>query len=181
VHPHAPAKGWAAIFNRSHYEDVLAPMAHKTIGEDTVAQRWGHICDFENLLIENGTVILKFLLHISKDEQLARFEKRLNDPERNWKISEADYSDQPFWDDYAEASEETLSATSTKRAPWYVVPANHKWFRDLVVSQIVADTMEDLDMRPPKPAVDLEEIRRKYHKLAAEAANGGGKSERQKN
>ncbi|MEJ0094192.1 MAG: PPK2 family polyphosphate kinase [Methylocella sp.] len=175
VHPHAPANGWAAIFNRSHYEDLFVPWAHKTIDKETFAQRCANIRNFETLLIDNGAVILKFFLHISKDEQLARFEKRLSDPERNWKISESDYSEQPFWDNYVDAFEEGLGATSTKLAPWYVLPANHKWFRDLAVSQIVADAMEDLGMRFPKPSVDLDEIRRKYHQIAKDAASKDGK------
>ncbi len=116
---------------------------------------------------------MKFFLHISKDEQLTRFEKRLSDPERNWKISESDYSEQPLWDNYVDAFEDALSATSTKLAPWYVMPANHKWFRDLAVSQIVADAMEDLGMHFPEPSVDLDEIRRKYHQIAKDSGVKG--------
>jgi polyphosphate kinase 2 (PPK2 family) len=108
-------------------------------------------------------VILKFFLLISKEEQLARFAERLNDPARNWKISESDYSERALWDDYIEAFEGALSATSTHHAPWFVIPANHKWFRNLAVSQIVAETMDALHMSYPKPTVDLADIRRKYH------------------
>jgi PPK2 family polyphosphate:nucleotide phosphotransferase len=173
IHPHAPAKGFAAIFNRSHYEDVLVTRVHKLIDKATCINRYARIRDFETLLIENGTEVLKFFLHISKEEQLARFEKRLDDPERNWKISEADYSERALWDEYVEAYEDALSATSAKRAPWYVIPANHKWFRDLAVSRIVADAMKDLDMSFPKPTVDLANIRRKYHAaLLAEKDSG---------
>lgn len=172
VHPFAPAKGAVAIFNRSHYEEVLITRVHRLIDEKTVLDRFATIRDFESLLAENGTTILKFFLHISKEEQLARFEKRLVDPERNWKISEADYAERPFWNGYIKATEEALSATSTSRAPWYVIPSNHKWFRDVAISTIVADAMEDLDMRFPKPTVDLDEIRRKYHAaLLTERAN----------
>ncbi|VTZ52093.1 Polyphosphate:AMP/ADP phosphotransferase [Methylocella tundrae] len=168
VHPHAPAKGEIAIFNRSHYEDVLVTRVHKLIDKPTLTARYARIREFEKGLAEAGTTILKFFLHISKEEQLARFAERLDDPERNWKISESDYAERALWDDYTIAFEEALSATSTRHAPWFVIPANHKWFRNLAVSQIVADTMDDLHMSYPKPTVDLADIRRKYH--AAEKA-----------
>jgi len=163
VHPHAPGNGEIAIFNRSHYEDVLVPRVHKVIEKATWEARYQRIRDFEDTLADNGTCILKFFLHISKEEQLARFAARLDDPHRNWKISESDYTERAFWDDYMIAYEDAISSTSTKRAPWFVIPSNHKWFRNLVISQIVADAMEDLHMSYPKPAVDLASIRRKYH------------------
>ena len=106
---------------------------------------------------------MKFFLHISKEEQLARFAERLDDPKRNWKISDSDYTERALWDDYIEAFEDAISATSTREAPWYIIPSNHKWFRNLAVSQIMADSMEALSMAFPKPSVDLGEIRRKYH------------------
>jgi PPK2 family polyphosphate:nucleotide phosphotransferase len=168
VHPHAPGKGEIAIFNRSHYEDVLVTRVHKLIDEDTCKARYRRIRQFEELLIENDTTILKFYLHISKEEQLARFEERLDDPARNWKISESDYSERNYWDDYVSAFEDAMMATSTKDSPWFVIPANHKWFRNLAVSQIIAETMEDLNMSYPKPTVDLAEIRRKYHTAVRE-------------
>ena len=171
VHPHAPPKGWVAIFNRSHYEDVLVTRVHKLVDKPTCMARYDLIRAFELGLKESGTTILKFFLHISKEEQLVRFGKRLDDPLRNWKISEADYSERPLWDDYMEAIEDALSATSTREAPWYVIPANHKWFRNLAVSQIVADTMEELGMSFPRPAVDLAEIARKYHAAVREENN----------
>ncbi len=173
IHWHVPARGDVAIFNRSHYEDVLITRVRKIIDDKTAVDRLARIRDFETLLVESGTVILKFFLHISKEEQLARFEKRLVDPERNWKISDADYSERPFWDDYVKVYEDALSATSTKSAPWYVIPSNRKWFRDLALSQIVADAMDELHMRFPEPSVDLAEIGRKYH--AALAAQEAGK------
>ena len=163
VHPHAPGRGEIAIFNRSHYEDVLVTRVHKLIDEQTWTARYRRINEFEALLADNDTTILKFFLHIDRDQQLARFAERLKDPGRNWKISESDYSERALWDDYIAAFEEAMAATSTKQAPWYVIPANHKWFRNLAVSQIVADTMHDLGMRYPAPTVDLAEIRRKYH------------------
>jgi PPK2 family polyphosphate:nucleotide phosphotransferase len=163
VHPHAPGKGEVVIFNRSHYEDVLVTRVHKLIDKDTWTARYKRIRDFEALLAESGTTIIKFFLHISKEEQLARFAQRLDDPNRNWKISESDYSERSLWDGYIEAFEDAMSATSTKHAPWYVIPSNHKWFRNLAVSQIMADTMEELKLAFPPPSVDLADIRRKYH------------------
>jgi polyphosphate kinase 2 (PPK2 family) len=165
VHPHAPAKGEIAIFNRSHYEDVLVARVHKTVEKATWEARYRRICEFEETLADNGAHILKFFLHISKDEQLKRFAERLDDPRRNWKISESDYSERASWDAYMVAYEDAISATSSKRAPWFVIPANHKWFRNLAVSQIIVDSLEDLDMAYPPPRVDLAEIRRKYHAL----------------
>jgi PPK2 family polyphosphate:nucleotide phosphotransferase len=163
IHPHAPGKGEIAIFNRSHYEDVLYPRAHKLIDKAACEKRYAEIRAFEENLAAANTLILKFLLHISKDEQLARFAARLEDPHRNWKISESDYAERSFWDDYMRAFEEALAATSTPHAPWFVIPANHKWFRNLAVSQIIADAVEELPMSYPKPSVDLALIRRKYH------------------
>ncbi len=163
VHPHAPPKGWISIFNRSHYEDVLITRVHKLIDKATWTARYEQIRAFEAELHANGTTILKFFLHISKEEQLARFKQRLDDPTRNWKISDSDYAERELWADYVQAFEDALSATSAHHAPWYVIPSNHKWFRNLAVSQIVADAMEDLKMAFPKPSVDLADIRRKYH------------------
>jgi PPK2 family polyphosphate:nucleotide phosphotransferase len=163
VHAQAPGRGEIAIFNRSHYEDVLVTRVHKLIDKATWTRRYENIRDFEALLCQNGTTILKFFLHISKEEQLTRFAQRLDDPGRNWKISEADYTEREFWDDYIEAFEDAIRATGTSEAPWYVIPANAKWFRNLAVSQIIADTMADLDLAYPPPSVNLAEIRRKYH------------------
>jgi PPK2 family polyphosphate:nucleotide phosphotransferase len=163
VHPHAPGKGEVAIFNRSHYEDVLVPRVHKLIDKKTCEARYERIRAFEALLAENDTLILKFFLHISKEEQLARFEERLEDPHRNWKISEADYTERAYWDSYLAAFEDAITATSVKHAPWYVIPANNKWFRNLAVSQIIAEGLKGLGMSYPAPKVDLDEMRRKYH------------------
>lgn len=168
IHPHAPPRGWVAIFNRSHYEDVLITRVHKLVDKATCTSRYDLIRAFELGLKESGTTILKFFLHISKEEQLARFGKRLDDPLRNWKISDADYTERAFWDDYMEAYEDALSATSTSFAPWYVIPSNHKWFRNLAISQIAARTMEALGMAFPAPPADLATIRRKYHAAEAE-------------
>jgi PPK2 family polyphosphate:nucleotide phosphotransferase len=176
VHPHAPGRGEIAIFNRSHYESVLVERVHKLIDKPTWTRRYGEIRDFEDLLRRSGTTILKFFLHISKEEQLARFAQRLEDPGHNWKISEADYTERVFWDDYIEAFEDAIRATSTREAPWYVIPSNAKWFRNLAVSQIIADAMADLGLAYPPPSVNLAEIRRKYHAAAREAAGGGKKA-----
>jgi PPK2 family polyphosphate:nucleotide phosphotransferase len=168
IHPHAPAAGCVAIFNRSHYEDVLVTRVHKTIDAKTCRQRYRAIRAFEKLLIRRGTAVVKFFLHISKDEQLRRFGARLDDPGRNWKISDSDYAERAYWDAYLEAYEDTLRATSARRAPWYVIPSNNKWFRNLAVSQIVADTLEDMHLTYPPPSVDVAQIRREYHAASNE-------------
>ncbi len=169
IHPHVPAKGSVAIFNRSHYEDVLVVRVHNLISEKRWSRRYDLINDFERLLaVENGTTILKFFLYISKEEQLARFKQRLDDPARQWKISDADYKERGYWDDYIAAFEDMLRKTSTDYAPWFVIPSNHKWFRDLAISQIITRTLEKLDMKLPKPTVDLADIARKYHEAAQE-------------
>src|SRR5271165_2853491 len=169
VHPHAPGKGSVAIFNRSHYEDVLVVRVHKLAPQEVWSARYEFINDFEKLLLrESNTHILKFYLHISREEQLERFKQRLDDPNRNWKISDSDYKERQYWDAYTEAFEEVFQRTSKIDAPGYVIPANHKWFRNLAVSQILAATMEDFGMQVPKPEVDLEVIRKEYQQAAAE-------------
>jgi PPK2 family polyphosphate:nucleotide phosphotransferase len=173
VHPHLPAKGSVAIFNRSHYEDVLVVRVHGLVPEKVWSKRYDEINDFEKLIaIQNNTTILKFFLYISKQEQLARFAKRLDDPTRRWKISESDYKERDYWKDYIEAFEDVLSKTSTEHAPWFIVPSNHKWFRDLSISQIITRTMEEMKMQLPKPTVNLAEIRRKYHQAIDEEKSG---------
>jgi PPK2 family polyphosphate:nucleotide phosphotransferase len=169
VHPHAPDRGEVVIFNRSHYEDVLVVRVHKLAPRSVWSRRYDQINSFEKLLYDNGTCILKFFLHISQDEQLDRFHQRLDDPARQWKISESDYSERELWSKYMQAYEEAIAQTSTKRAPWYVIPSNHKWFRNLAISQIVADAMDDMGLKLPSPRVDLAVIRRKYHAAKREA------------
>jgi PPK2 family polyphosphate:nucleotide phosphotransferase len=163
VHAKVPAKGEIAIFNRSHYEDVLVARVHKLVPEAVWSKRYEMINDFEKLLHRNGTRILKFYLHISKSEQLARFKRRLDDPARHWKISEADYADRELWPHYMKAYEDVLSLTSTKYAPWFIIPSDHKWFRNLAISQIIADTMEGMKLKLPPARTDIGAIRRKYH------------------
>ncbi len=168
IHPHVPATGMVAIFNRSHYEDVLVVRVHDLVPEKEWSRHYDLINDFERLLaVENNTTILKFFLNISKEEQLERFKCRLDDPTRQWKISESDYQERGYWDQYMKAFEDVLHKTSTELAPWFVIPSNHKWFRDLAVSQIITSRMEALQMKSPKPTVDLADIRRKYLKAAA--------------
>lgn len=164
VHPHAPEKGEVAVFNRSHYEDVLVERVHKEVPKHVWQARYDFINNWEKLLHEdNNTTVLKFFLYISKEEQLARFKERLDDPQRQWKISDSDYTERNYWSSYIDAFEDAVSRCSTKHAPWYVIPSNHKWFRNLAVSQIIADTMEDMKLKLPKPTVDLDKIRRLYH------------------
>jgi PPK2 family polyphosphate:nucleotide phosphotransferase len=168
AHLHTPGRGEVVIFNRSHYEDVLVVRVHKLVAQSVWSKRYDLINDFEKMLSANGTRILKFYLHISPQEQLARFAQRLEDPSRHWKISESDYSERKLWPQYLKAYEDAMASTSTKRAPWYVIPANHKWFRNLAVSQIIADTMDEMGLKLPAAQVDIADIRRKYH--AAERA-----------
>jgi PPK2 family polyphosphate:nucleotide phosphotransferase len=164
-----PRRGEIVIFNRSHYEDVLIVRVHDLVPKKVWAKRYEQINDFERRLVAGGTHILKFFLHISKDEQLRRFKQRLDDPGRQWKISDSDYSERAFWADYQDAYEAALNQCSTNDAPWYVIPSDQKWFRDLAIAQIIVETMEKLDIEIPKPTVDLDEIRRKYHETEREA------------
>lgn len=163
IHRAVPARGEIVVFNRSHYEDVLVVRVHHMVPKDVWSARYDQINAFERSLADHETLMLKFYLHISKDAQLARFKDRLDDPAKQWKISEADYAERKFWDDYMAAYEDALSRCSTEYAPWFVIPADHKWFRNLAVARIVVESLEDLHMRYPKPAVDIEQIRREYH------------------
>lgn len=163
VHRAAPAGGEVVIFNRSHYEDVLVVRVHNLVPKKIWSRRYDRINAFEQGLVEHGTHILKFYLHISKQEQLARFKQRLDDPMKQWKISEADYKERRFWDDYVAAYEDAISRCSTEHAPWFVIPADHKWFRNLAVARIIVEYLEGLNMQYPKPRVDIEHIRRDYH------------------
>jgi PPK2 family polyphosphate:nucleotide phosphotransferase len=164
VHAHAPMKGGVVIFNRSHYEDVLTVRVNRLVPQNLWSKRYDLINDFERLLVtDNNTTILKFFLHISKAEQLARFKQRLEDPSRRWKISECDYRERTHWRDYMDAFEEMLARTSTPEAPWFIIPGNHRWYRDLAVAQIIAQTLEQLDMKLPEPSVDMARIRHQYY------------------
>jgi PPK2 family polyphosphate:nucleotide phosphotransferase len=163
IHQVAPPRGQVTIFNRSHYEDVLVVRVHNLVSHAVWSRRYEQINDFEKELVESNTHILKFYLHISKDEQLSRFKERLDDPTKQWKISESDYKEREFWGDYTAAYEEALSRCSTAHAPWFVIPSDHKWFRNLAIARIVVEHLEALDMKVPKPSVDLKHIRREYH------------------
>ena len=164
VEPHAPARGRVSIFNRSHYEDVLIARVHALAPEKIIEQRYDFINTWERMLVEqNNTTILKFFLNISKDEQLARFRERLDNPAHQWKISEADYTERDRWDDYAAAFEIALTRCSTRHAPWFIIPSDKKWYRNLAIAKIIADALEDMHLQVPEPTVDIEDIRRRYH------------------
>lgn len=137
VHSVVPRQGMLTIFNRSHYEDVLVVRVHDLVPKDIWKLRYNHINDFEQLLVENGTIVLKFFLHISKDEQKKRLEARELEVEKAWKLSAGDWREREYWDDYQEAYEDALSKCSTEHAPWYIVPANKKWFRNLAVADVI--------------------------------------------
>jgi PPK2 family polyphosphate:nucleotide phosphotransferase len=170
VHPHAPGLGRVAVFNRSHYEDVLVVRVHDLVPKKVWKRRFEFINDWEKLLVdEKNTTILKFFLYISKDEQLSRFKERLDDPTRQWKISDSDYSERKLWNKYIDAFETAISKCSTERAPWFIIPSNNKWFRNFAVSQIVAGALEDMKLELPKPTVDLQQIRKLYHQAAGDS------------
>jgi PPK2 family polyphosphate:nucleotide phosphotransferase len=171
AHRRTPGKGEVVIFNRSYYEDVLVVRVHKLVPHSVWSKRYELINDFETMLSRNDTTILKFYLHIGPQEQLARFKQRLDDPSRHWKISESDYTERELWPKYTEAYEDAIARTSTKRAPWYIIPSDHKWFRSLAVSQIIAETMNDMGLKLPPTHVDIAAIRRKFH--AAEREEEG--------
>jgi PPK2 family polyphosphate:nucleotide phosphotransferase len=177
-HQHTPGRGHVAIFNRSHYEEVLVQRVHNMVPKSVWSQRYEHINDFERMLAENGTHILKFYLHIDPEEQLERFKQRIVDPARHWKISDGDYAERPFWDDYTKAFEAALERCSTDHAPWFIIPSNHKWFRNLAISRIVAETLESLNMKFPAPTVDIDEIKKKYHEIVEEEGGGEQKQKR---
>jgi len=158
VHRAVPRHGQIGIFNRSHYEDVLIVRVHNLAPKKVWSRRYRQINDFERLLADSNTTIVKFFLHISKDEQLERFRARLEDPNKHWKASPADFEERKFWDDYMAAFEEALSRCSHKHAPWYVIPANHKWFRNLAISEILVRTMEGMNLKFPEPAFDVSSI-----------------------
>lgn len=156
IHKHTPERGYIKIFNRSHYEDVLVVRVHDLVPEPVWQNRYEHINNFEALLHDNDTIILKFLLVISKEEQRARLQERLDNPERTWKFSSADIRERGFWDKYQEAFQAAVTKTSTENAPWYAIPADRKWFRNYAISTIVRQTLEGQNMRFPEPEKGLE-------------------------
>ena len=159
IHPHTPARGEIAVFNRSHYEDVLVVRVHELVPKEVWERRYDQINSFEETVASGGATIVKFFLHIDRDEQLRRLQARLDDPTKRWKFKTGDLVERKLWDGYTSAYEDVLSRCSTPAAPWYIVPANNKWFRNLAVAQIVADVIEDLDPRYPEPSEDVRAVR----------------------
>jgi PPK2 family polyphosphate:nucleotide phosphotransferase len=157
-HQRVPQRGMLAIFNRSHYEDVLIVRVKNLVSEDTWRQRYHAINEFEKMLTLNKITVIKFFLHISKDEQKRRLESRLEDPDKHWKFSSNDLKERLLWDDYQQAFEDAINNCSTQYAPWYVVPANKKWYRNLVVARTVADTLEAMNPQYPPAEKGLENI-----------------------
>lgn len=158
IHKLVPGRGEMVIFNRSHYEDVLVVRVHNIVPPEVWKKRYEQINAFERHLAENGTTILKFYLHIDADEQKERLQARLADPTKRWKFRLGDLEERKFWRDYTEAYEDVLSKTSTEHAPWYIVPANSKWYRDLVISSVLVETLQSLDMKYPEPEENLDGI-----------------------
>ena len=158
VHKQTPGKGEIGIFNRSHYEDVLVVRVHKLVSKKVWSLRYEQINEFERMLFEEGTTILKFFLHIDLKEQKERLQARLDDPNKQWKFSLGDLKERKLWPEYTKAYEDVLNKTSTKWAPWYIVPANRKWYRNLVVASIMVDALKRLDMSYPPPEDDLSQV-----------------------
>jgi PPK2 family polyphosphate:nucleotide phosphotransferase len=159
IHAAVPRIGDFGVFNRSQYEDVLVVRVHNIVPKEVWSARYEQINEFEEILAGNNVQILKFFLHISKDEQKKRFLERLDDPKKHWKLSEADFNERKYWDDYTKAYEAALSRCSTRHAPWFIIPANKKWFRNLAVSHILVETLEELKMKTPPPSIDIKKLR----------------------
>lgn len=159
IHQAAPPAGMIGVFNRSHYEDVLVVRVENLVPRDVWKPRFEHINAFERLLTDSGTTILKFFLHISKDEQRERLEARLKEPEKHWKFSPLDAEKRRHWDGYMEAYEDVLNRCTTEHAPWYVIPADQKWYRNLAIARVLVDTLKDLDPQYPPPIEDLGSYR----------------------
>ena len=159
VHAQVPARGMIQIFNRSHYEDVLAPRVHKLISPKEVRRRLKDINEFEAMLVDSDVVILKFFLHISHKEQKARLQSRIDDPAKHWKLALSDFKERLFWPQYEQAYNDLISATSKKNAPWFVIPADHKWYRNVAISQTIVDAMRSLKLQYPAPTMDPSKIK----------------------
>ena len=165
VHAACPPKGTIGIFNRSQYEDLIVPAVKGMLKPTELRIREKEIINFEKMLTNQGTTIVKFLLHISRDEQWDRMMSRLDDPTRNWKFNMGDLEERKKWDLYQKTFQEIVSATSTDFAPWYVIPANSKWFRDLSISEVMRSTLEGMKLQWPKPSHDVDEARVELNKL----------------
>jgi PPK2 family polyphosphate:nucleotide phosphotransferase len=159
VHAAAPARGMIQIFNRSHYEDVLVPRVHKLLPEKAVRRRIEDINRFEKTLTDNDTVILKFFLNISKQEQMRRLEARIATPEKHWKLSPADFKERAYWNQYMKAYNEVLSETSHGHAPWFAIPSDVKWHRNIAISEIIVAAMQELKLKYPEPVMDASKIK----------------------
>jgi PPK2 family polyphosphate:nucleotide phosphotransferase len=159
AHAAVPPRGMIGIFNRSHYEDVLSPRVHKLISDKVARQRLDDINEFEDMLTDNNVVILKFFLHISNEEQTRRLQSRIDTPDKHWKLSEADFHEREFWPRYQDAYDGILSATSRKHAPWFVIPSDHKLYRNVAISQIIVDAMQGLKLQYPAPTFDASQIK----------------------
>jgi PPK2 family polyphosphate:nucleotide phosphotransferase len=159
IHAAVPARGMIGIFNRSHYESVLVERVKKLVSKEVWHRRYEQINHFEQMLSDENTTIIKFFLHISKDEQRKRLQARLEDEQKNWKFSPADLAERKFWDDYIQAYEDVLEKCSTRQAPWYIVPADHKWFRNWVISDTIVRTLDKLDLNYPKAIEGIEKYK----------------------
>ncbi len=159
IHHHTPSRGEIVIFNRSHYEDVLTVRVHNTVPENIWQKRYGHINEFERLLTDEGTTVLKFFLHISKDEQKKRLEERLKDPTKQWKFKENDVKERKLWGSYMKAYSQVVAETSTPWAPWHIIPANTKWYRNWIIANVIVNSLKGLKMNYPKQTVNLKSIR----------------------
>ncbi|MGB7958578.1 MAG: PPK2 family polyphosphate kinase [Nitrososphaeraceae archaeon] len=158
IHKRAPSRGEIVVFNRSHYEDIIQPRVHKTIHKSIWSQRYEHINAFERCLSDNSIKIIKFFLHISKEEQRKRLEERMNDPSKQWKASESDITERKFWNNYTVTYQDIINRCSNLWAPWYIIPANKKWFRNLVVALVIVDTLERMKPKFPKPTINLSKM-----------------------
>ncbi len=158
IHAQTPVKGEMVIFNRSHYEDVLVVRVHNLVTPDVWLKRYAQINDFERMLVEEGTTILKFYLHISKDEQKERLQARIDEADKRWKFNPGDLKERMLWDDYIAAYEEALSKTSTEWAPWYVIPANRKWYRNYVVATVIVEALGRLKMEFPQTDYEFDNV-----------------------
>lgn len=159
IHQQTPSKGEIVIFNRSHYEDVLVVRVKNLVPQSVWSKRYDHINNFEKMLVDEGTTILKFFLHISFEEQRERLLSRIDEPDKNWKFNPGDLNERKLWDEYMKAYEDAIEKTSTPWAPWYVIPADKKWYRDLVISTILVECLEHLDMKFPDAPTDLNQYR----------------------
>jgi PPK2 family polyphosphate:nucleotide phosphotransferase len=158
AHKVTPGKGKITIFNRSYYEDVLVVRVHDLVPKEIWSKRYEHINGFEQCLTGNDTIIFKFFLHISKDEQKKRLEERLEDPAKRWKFSDADLKERQYWNDYMDAYEDVLTKCSTDYAPWYIIPANKKWYRNVLIGEIIVNELKNLNMKYPESKIDLPKI-----------------------